>query len=159
MGLSGLDVRASGGVVVAPYSVHRSKNEYQWETVGEPAPFPENWLTFFQGESKAPARSVKQRRAGVQPEVLLPAKLDSNFVMPEGGRTGLYPVLLAASVVKVRSMTIFLTLYQRSTKRTVSQSYPTRNSKILRRVRCAIRAKLKSGSMCDGDNRLNEWGL
>jgi hypothetical protein len=86
MGLSGLDVRASGGIVVAPISVHHSKNEYQWETVGEPAPLPENWLTFFQGESHAPARSVKQRRAGVQPEVLLPTKVDSNFVIPEGRR-------------------------------------------------------------------------
>lgn len=86
MGLTGLDVRASGGIVVAPNSVHHSKNEYQWETVGEPAPLPENWLTFFQGESNAPAQSIKQRRVGAQPEVLLPIKPDSNFVIPEGRR-------------------------------------------------------------------------
>lgn len=86
MGLTGLDVRAGGGIVVAPNSVHHSKNEYQWEAVGEPAPLPENWLSFFQGESTAPAQNIKQRRAGAQPEVLLPIKPDSNFVIPEGRR-------------------------------------------------------------------------
>jgi hypothetical protein len=86
MGLSGLDVRASGGIVVAPNSVHQSKNEYQWETVGEPAQLPESWLTFFQGERNSPAQTTKQRRAGAQPEVLLPTTLDSNFVIPEGKR-------------------------------------------------------------------------
>lgn len=86
MGYSGLDVRASGGIVVAPNSVHHSKNEYQWETVGEPAPLPENWLTFFQGESNTAAQSSREKRTGAQPEVLLPIKPDSNFVIPEGRR-------------------------------------------------------------------------
>lgn len=86
MGLSGLDVRASGGIVVAPNSVHFSKNEYQWETVGEPTQLPESWLSFFQDNGNIATQKSKQRRTGAQPEVLLPTKPDFNFVIPEGRR-------------------------------------------------------------------------
>lgn len=86
MGWSGLDVRASGGIVVAPNSVHASRNEYQWETVGEPEPLPESWLSFFQRGDGVMGRSSSQRQAGAQPEVLLPMTPDANFVIPEGRR-------------------------------------------------------------------------
>jgi hypothetical protein len=85
MGLSGIDVRSSGGIVVAPCSIHASGNPYQWETIGEPEFLPESWSALLRGGQKTKARVNKQKQA-VQPEVLLPAKLDDSYVIPEGRR-------------------------------------------------------------------------
>jgi len=46
----GLDVRADGGYVVAPPSLHVSGRRYQWESSGDPdevevAPLPDGWLS------------------------------------------------------------------------------------------------------------------
>lgn len=86
MGLSGIDVRSSGGIVVAPCSVHASGNQYRWESIGEPDVLPKSWAIFLRGGAKTKARRDKQKQVGAQPEVLLPTTLDSSYVIPEGRR-------------------------------------------------------------------------
>jgi hypothetical protein len=79
MGLSGLDVKAEGGLIVAPCSQHASGNEYRWETVGEPEPLPETWAESLQSE--------KAERAGAKVSPgKLPVRLQPGDVIPEGER-------------------------------------------------------------------------
>jgi hypothetical protein len=47
LGLPGLDIKAKGGVIVAPSSTHRTGNEYKWETLGVPEPLPESWAVIL----------------------------------------------------------------------------------------------------------------
>jgi hypothetical protein len=50
-----IDVRASGGFVIAPPSTHISGNVYAWlESNGEPGPMPEWLLVFIKKPTKAP---------------------------------------------------------------------------------------------------------
>jgi len=86
MGLPGLDLRSSGGIVVAPCSVHFSEIQYQWETFGIPERLPESWTLNLKAGGTASARTSQAGRAAAQPEVLLPAMPDANFVIPDGRR-------------------------------------------------------------------------
>jgi putative DNA primase/helicase len=86
MGLAGIDVRSTGGIVVAPYSVHESGNEYQWEAVGEPEPLPESWKEFLTREIETPARGRAAVKAITKPKGLLPTKLERGDVIPDGER-------------------------------------------------------------------------
>jgi hypothetical protein len=86
MGLVGVDVRSSGGIVVAPCSIHASNNQYKWESIGEPETLPDDWATFLRGGSGTTAKGKKQGAAGAQPQVLLPTAWDTNYVIPEGQR-------------------------------------------------------------------------
>lgn len=86
MGQPGLDVRSSGGIVVAPCSVHASENQYQWETFGAPERLPESWTLNLQAGGTSSARNPQAGRQTAQPEVLLPSTPDANFVIPDGRR-------------------------------------------------------------------------
>lgn len=85
-GLSGLDVRANGGFVVAPFSVHHSERHYLWEVVGEPGTLSEDWIMNLRGEERTSPNGQGVKRATVQPDVLLPQRPDANYVIPEGRR-------------------------------------------------------------------------
>jgi hypothetical protein len=80
-GCPGLDVKAKGGVIVAPRSTHASGNEYRWETVGAPEQLPESWGYFLRGGG-GPTRT-KFRAMG---KVALPAELEVGYVIPKGAR-------------------------------------------------------------------------
>ncbi len=86
MELGGLDVRAKGGIVAAPCSVHHSETQYKWETVGVPEQLPENWALNLQGGGAGRTRNNTAGRGANQPEALLPTKLDANYVIPESRR-------------------------------------------------------------------------
>lgn len=86
MGLGGLDVRSKGGIVAAPCSVHHSKRQYEWETVGIPEQLPENWALNLQGSGGGRARDNTAGRGANQPEVLLPTKPGADYVIPDGRR-------------------------------------------------------------------------
>ncbi len=64
--LPGVDLRAKGGYIVAPPSLHRSENRYEWLDEGrEPAPAP-RWLkqperTYVELEMARPARCRASR--------------------------------------------------------------------------------------------------
>lgn len=85
-GLSGLDVRANGGFVVAPFSVHHSENHYLWEVTGEPGTLSEDWIMNLRGEERTSRNVRVVNRATAQPEVLLPQKPEGNYVIPDGRR-------------------------------------------------------------------------
>lgn len=88
MGLRGLDIRSSGGIVAAPASVHASQNKYLWESVGEPEPLPEDWELNLIGE-RAEVSNIadyRERRNTLQPSVVLPKTLTPDYVIPNGQR-------------------------------------------------------------------------
>jgi hypothetical protein len=85
-GLSGLDVRANGGFVVAPFSVHHSERHYLWEVTGEPGTLSENWIMNLRGEERTSPNGHGVKRTTAQPNVLLPQKPDANYFIPEGRR-------------------------------------------------------------------------
>lgn len=81
LGLPGLQIKARGGVIVAPPSMHKWNRQYQWEITGTPEPLPKSWsIALFEGSGEAWAIRRTERRT------TLPAKLDSSFVIPEGLR-------------------------------------------------------------------------
>jgi putative DNA primase/helicase len=88
MGACGLDVRSAGGIVAAPVSVHVSQNQYQWESIGEPEPIPEDWKLNLIGEEAKVVNlaDYRERRKAVQPKVLLPTVLTPEYVIPVGQR-------------------------------------------------------------------------
>jgi hypothetical protein len=88
MGLRGLDIRSTGGIVAAPFSTHVSGNRYQWENVGEPEPIPEDWKLNLVGEQAEVVNlaNYRERRAATQPKVLLPKTLTPGYVIPKGQR-------------------------------------------------------------------------
>jgi hypothetical protein len=88
MGLRGLDIRSSGGIVAAPVSIHVSQNQYLWESVGEAEPLPEDWKLNLIGE-QAEVRSIADylaKRNTAQPSVVLPKALTPDYVIPNGQR-------------------------------------------------------------------------
>ncbi|HEX8633321.1 MAG TPA: bifunctional DNA primase/polymerase [Pyrinomonadaceae bacterium] len=85
-GFSGIDIRAKGGLVVAPYSVHKSEKPYLWEIVGEPQTLSEDWVMNLQGDDLPILKERGQKRTSVQPEVFIPQKPDANYFIPKGRR-------------------------------------------------------------------------
>lgn len=85
-GLSGLDVPANGGFVVAPFSVHHSERHYLWEVTGEPGTLSEDWIMNLRGEERTSPNERGVKKAIAQPDVLLPQKLDANYFIPNGRR-------------------------------------------------------------------------
>jgi hypothetical protein len=86
MGLGGLDVRAKGGIVAAPCSVHHSERQYEWESIGVPEQLPENWALNLQGGGDTRPRNNVAGRGANQPEVLVPTKPGADYVIPDGRR-------------------------------------------------------------------------
>ncbi|HEY9285896.1 MAG TPA: bifunctional DNA primase/polymerase [Pyrinomonadaceae bacterium] len=88
MGLRGIDVRSSGGIVAAPHSIHFSENQYRWESVGEPESLSEDWKLNLIGEQAEVINlaEFRERRNVIQPAVLLPKTLTLDFVIPIGQR-------------------------------------------------------------------------
>ena len=81
-GLSGIDIKSSGSVVVAPCSTHASGNEYRWEVVGEPGALPESWVLNLTGGGGSSVR-VGTR---IGHEAPLPVKLEPGYVIHKGAR-------------------------------------------------------------------------
>jgi hypothetical protein len=87
----GLDVRSEGGFIVAPGSVHYSGKVYQWNKIGEPARFPEDW--FYSNSEENEQSSGKQLsnrgNQAVQKrlkDIILPAQPTSDYLIREGER-------------------------------------------------------------------------
>ncbi len=85
-GLSGIDIRAKGGFVVAPYSVHKSEKPYLWEVVGEPETLSEDWVMNLQGDELKIPREHRPKRTTKQPDVLIPQQPDANYLILDGKR-------------------------------------------------------------------------
>lgn len=85
-GFSGLDVRANGGFVVAPFSVHHSERHYLWEVVSEPGTLSEDWVMNLRGEERMSPNRRGTKRATAQPDVLLPQQPAATYFIPEGRR-------------------------------------------------------------------------
>lgn len=81
MGLPGLDVKSSGGLVTAPCSIHYTQNEYKWETVGEPGTLPESWTINLQDGGASAQTGTKLRPGSALP------KLEPGVVIPDGTRS------------------------------------------------------------------------
>lgn len=79
LGLPGLDIKAKGGVIVAPCSTHVTGNEYRWETIGVPEPLPKAWALVLQ-EQEGTSRA-ETGRGGT-----LAAVLERGDVIPVGKR-------------------------------------------------------------------------
>src|SRR5262249_4556342 len=79
-GLPGFDVKAKGGVIVAPCSTHRTGNEYRWETMGVPEPLPETWAEALQTGICTRTTFTMPRRN------TLPAQFEPGDIFSEGTR-------------------------------------------------------------------------
>lgn len=86
MGSPGLDIRAKGGIVVAPCSVHHSERQYEWETVGVPEKLPDDWALNLQAVGIGRVHGGAGGDKTNQPEVLLPAKPGPGYVISDGRR-------------------------------------------------------------------------
>jgi hypothetical protein len=87
----GLDIRSEDGFIVAPGSVHYSGKVYQWNKIGEPARFPEDWF-YSDSEDEEVSAGKQPSNTGNQAvqvrlkDIILPAQLTSDYVIREGER-------------------------------------------------------------------------
>jgi hypothetical protein len=87
MGMRGLDIRSSGGIVAAPCSIHASENQYQWESVGEPESVPEDWmLNLIEENEVVNLAEYRKSRNARNSYIILPQSLTPDYVIPEGKR-------------------------------------------------------------------------
>lgn len=63
-GYAGLDVRADGGYIVAPPSLHQSGQRYRWQEGASPLASLPDWLSALLAPSPAPAPRVPSRLPG-----------------------------------------------------------------------------------------------
>jgi hypothetical protein len=62
-GYAGLDVRADGGYIVAPPSLHRSGQPYRWQEPASPLAILPDWLSALLTSKPIPARPLPPRLA------------------------------------------------------------------------------------------------
>jgi hypothetical protein len=86
----GLDIRSEGGFVVAPNSLHKSGKNYSWKLIGETTKLPDEWFysdTEDDDDLAAPRTSNGNSSVAESlKDIRLPARLTSDYVIPEGQR-------------------------------------------------------------------------
>lgn len=64
-GYAGLDVRADGGYIVAPPSLHQSGQPYRWQEAASPLAVLPNWLSVLLAPQPTPVRPVPPLPCGM----------------------------------------------------------------------------------------------
>lgn len=81
LGFQGIDIKAKGGIVIAPFSKHHSDNFYEWLSISPPESLPADLLNDIQKETLEISKGAKLiSKSG------LPKYFDSDFVISKGKR-------------------------------------------------------------------------
>jgi hypothetical protein len=85
----GLDIRSdkTNGFIVAPCSIHRSKKQYQWQSVNELQPIPTEWL-HVNDVVENDVKEIKRRgKTGLSlKHITIPSDVYSGYEIPVGRR-------------------------------------------------------------------------
>jgi hypothetical protein len=88
----GLDIRSdkTTGFIVAPCSMHKTGKHYEWYSINELQPIPDEWFEETEPELSKPEKitkkSVSKKTGRTRKEVEIPRWITDDYFIPEGER-------------------------------------------------------------------------